>query len=116
MKKLWKKMVIALGKAPSNTQDNVKKEDNSNYNYEQIPNTPFIHVKDVDQGWYIVMADTRITEPTHNKAESLKQIEDINWKTLTVVIATIVQKVIEKREEEVTKKVEEQIQELTKQN
>jgi hypothetical protein len=114
MKKLWRKMVTALGKAPSNTQENAKNADNSSYNYEAIENTPFLHVKDPERGWYIVLADTRITEPIHNKQKSLEQVTEINWKTLTTIIATIVQKVIEKKEEEAKQQRAKDYEELTK--
>jgi hypothetical protein len=114
MKKIFKTIMATIsGKSQQSTQESANKNDNSNsYNYEYIENTPFIHVKDDIQGWYIVMGDTRITEPTKNKHQSLKQIEDINWKTLTVVIATIVQKVLDKRKEEATTELEKKIDEI----
>lgn len=71
-----------LKKNPKNTEL-VKKE--------EIPNTPFTIVE-INNEYFGVMGQYRLTEISQNKEEIKKELESINWTRIIQIILILIEK------------------------
>lgn len=86
------KQTITKQKDILNTQENAEetnKENSSLIVREQIPNTPFYIIKNLENKWFLVMGDHRITELKETKEEALDELENNKW-FITMSMAAIV--------------------------
>ena len=70
------------------------KEEKTQINYEQIDGTPFTLVEVEEKGYTLLIGNSQVMEWTETKEEALKmtEIENLNWQTLTSMIAVLVEK------------------------
>lgn len=73
----------------TNVEENQNKENSTLIVRERIPNTPFYIIRNLENQWFIVMGDHRITELKETKEEALDELEDNRW-FITMSIAAIV--------------------------
>jgi hypothetical protein len=78
----------------SHTNAKQKNGNNKNSNYklverETVPNSPFTLIKFEEKGWYITIAQNRLSEAYENKEEAIKYIEQKPWELIIKVILAI---------------------------
>lgn len=90
-----------------NGSQNVSETNSKNYSNDEIEGTPFRQISEMNENtgeWtsYLVMGDYRITEKMHSAEliEEVLQLKKMNWKTLTTIIAVIIEQTLKIKEEE----------------
>lgn len=78
--------------ATSPTQNSVEETHKAEYlaTDEQLKDTPFVLRWRDGRGWFLTIGDTRITEPTKTKEETLERLEKEMWKLIAGMIVHIV--------------------------
>ena len=72
------------------SEQNVNEADRENYfEHKEIEGTPFHSIYQEDKGWFIVMGNHRLTEPTKTQEEAEAQISFKDWNFVTRVIGVI---------------------------
>lgn len=59
---------------------------------EKIPGTPFTLIYQDNIGWFVVMGDHRLTEPTLSKEEQIEKLETNKWELITTVVISVVER------------------------
>lgn len=70
---------------------NAKNNHNKDYLAEniQLEDTPFV-LRRREQGWFITIGDTRITEPTETREETVERLDKEQWKIIAAMIVHVV--------------------------
>lgn len=92
-------------KQKSYTPNYAEKTHKSNYlaTDEQLEGTPFVIRWREGKGWFLTIGDTRITDPTNTKEETLDLMKKDLWKIIAAMIVHIVNLLHKNPDMEVTK-------------
>lgn len=69
----------------------IAKENSPLINREKIEGTPFWLIGILEQGWFIVMGDQRLTEPVETKEQALKLLQTEHWQIMMNMVVTLIE-------------------------
>lgn len=81
--------------AQSNSEDQTRQESGTLIYREKVPNTPFHIVGDTEKGYFIAMANWKVSETKSTIAECEIDVEAKDWRLITNVIITLAKIVLE---------------------
>jgi len=67
--------------------------------YQEIKDTPFTIVTHIDHGSWLAIGNSRVSEIVEDKEDLYTYMEQKSWGLLGAVIATVVDKIIDLKEE-----------------